>query len=468
MSEPSDISIKIWEKTLEGLKNQVSDQTYNAWFVPISPLKLQEDTLLLGVPNDFFKDWVTERYLSLMESILGEITGEKINLVFEIQDEPIPVEAKEVSIALNIDPSESSRSSDNPSFIKKLFSPKKVDNKAIGLNPKYTFSSFVMGASNQFTHAACLAVSESPAKTYNPLFIHGGVGLGKTHLMHSIGNYIAENNPKLSIMFISSEQFTNQLISAIQTRTMDTFRKKYRNVDILLIDDIHFIAGKESTQEEFFHTFNTLYNDHKQIVMTSDRSPKEISALEERLVSRFEWGLVGDVGLPDFETRMAILKKKIEANNIEVPNDVLYFIAETIKTNIRELEGGLIRVIAYSKLLNKTISPDLAKEVLKGMIRESKKKVNVSYIQEKVADFFNLTVRELKGKKRTKQIVYPRQIAMYLSRELTSLSLPEIGVYFGGRDHTTVIHAYNKIDKEEKQNANAKEIIKEIRQIINQ
>ncbi|MDD4202070.1 MAG: chromosomal replication initiator protein DnaA [Candidatus Omnitrophica bacterium] len=468
MSEITDISIQIWEKTLAGLKKQVSDQTYNAWFVPITPIKLHQNELLLGLPNHFFKDWVTERYLPLMEAILGEITGEKIKISFEITEQHIPLESKESSINLNMPPSVESSSSDNPSFIKKLFSPKKIETKSIGLNPKYSFSSFVIGASNRFTHAACLAVSESPAKTYNPLFIYGGVGLGKTHLMHSIGNYISTNNPKLSIIYLSSEQFTNQLISAIQTRTMDTFRKKYRNVDILLIDDIHFIAGKEATQEEFFHTFNTLYNDHKQIVMTSDRSPKEIPALEERLVSRFEWGLVGDVGTPDFETRMAILKKKIENEHIEVPDDVLYFIADTIKTNIRELEGGLIRVIAYSKLLNQEISSSLAKEVLKGMIRENKKKINVSFIQETVAEFFSINVRDIKGKKRTKQIVFPRQIAMYLSRDLTSLSLPEIGAYFGGKDHTTVIHAYNKIDREIKMNTNTQQVIEEIRSILNQ
>ncbi|MDD5440001.1 MAG: chromosomal replication initiator protein DnaA, partial [Candidatus Omnitrophica bacterium] len=292
------------------------------------------------------------------------------------------------------------------------------------------------------------------------------VGLGKTHLMHAIGNYCSQKNLRLKVLYISSEDFTNQLISAIQTRTTDKFRATYRTVDVLLIDDIHFIAGKESTQEEFFHTFNALYDAHKQIIMSSDRSPKEISSLEERLVSRFEWGLVTDIQPPDFETRMAILKKKGEQETLQISDDVLYFLAENIRSNIRELEGGLIRLVAFSKMFGKSVSVDLAKEVLRGMIKEGLKKVNVDLIQRKVASYFNLVPEDMKAKKRTQTLVYPRQIAMYLSRELTGLSLPEIGAYFGGRDHTTVIHACTKIEKAIKENADVKDLVDHLINVI--
>jgi len=309
-------------------------------------------------------------------------------------------------------------------------------------------------------------VSDSPAKAYNPLFIYGGVGLGKTHLMHAIGNSSSQKFGRSKIAYLSSEAFTNELISAIQMRAMHKFRQKYRSVDILLIDDIHFIAGKESTQEEFFHTFNSLYDAHKQIVLSSDRSPKEISALEERLVSRFEWGLITDIQPPDFETRMAILKKKCEQETIHVPDDVLYFLAEYITSNIRELEGCLIRVVAYAKLFTHNITVDLAKEVLKGMIKEGVKKISVSQIQQKVAEYFNISLDDMKAKKRTQTVVYPRQIAMYISRELTTLSLPEIGAYFGGRDHTTVIHACNKVNNNIKSKEDFSAVIKHLIALI--
>jgi chromosomal replication initiator protein len=314
------------------------------------------------------------------------------------------------------------------------------------LNPKYTFASFVIGNSNRFAHAASLAVAESPAKAYNPLFIYGGVGLGKTHLMHAIGHYVLQNNSNAKVVYVSSEKFTNELINAIRDDKNEEFRNKYRNVDILLIDDIQFIAGKERTQEEFFHTFNALHDANKQIILSSDRPPKEIPTLEDRLRSRFEWGLIADIQAPDFETRMAILKKKADVEKLNVANEVMVYIATKIKSNIRELEGALIRIVAYSSLTNRPITVELASEALKDIIsNKQNRNVTIDVIQDVVAGYFNLRIEDLKSQRRTRNVAYPRQIAMYLSRKLTDMSLPKIGEEFGGRDHTTVIHAYEKI-----------------------
>ena len=322
------------------------------------------------------------------------------------------------------------------------------DEMSSTLNPKYTFDSFVIGNSNRFAHAASLAVAESPAKAYNPLFIYGGVGLGKTHLMHAIGHYILRNNPNAKVVYVSSEKFTNELINAIKDDKNEEFRTKYRSVDVLLIDDIQFIAGKERTQEEFFHTFNTLHEANKQIILSSDRPPKEIPTLEDRLRSRFEWGLIADIQAPDFETRMAILKKKADVENLNVPNEVMVYIATKIKSNIRELEGALIRIVAYSSLTNREITVDLATEALKDIIsNKQNRSITIDLIQDVVAAYFNLRVEDLKSQRRTRNVAYPRQIAMYLSRKLTDMSLPKIGEEFGGRDHTTVIHAYEKISE---------------------
>ncbi|NQT23515.1 MAG: chromosomal replication initiator protein DnaA, partial [Candidatus Omnitrophica bacterium] len=321
----------VWTKTLVYIKDRVSEQVFAAWFEPITPISADENNFKLGVPSDFFKEWVTEKYFDLIKSCLALSAGEEMLPIFTTIEEKESEEKK-----IQAGPQKA-----KPGILSSIFPRYTKDHQArqIGLNPKYTFEAFVVGPNNRFAHAASLAISESPAKTYNPLFIYGGVGLGKTHLMHSIGNFVSSKSPKTKILYISSEEFTNQLISAIQTRTTPEFRKKYRLVDVLMIDDIHFIAGKEATQEEFFHTFNALYDAHKQIIMSSDRSPKEIPTLEERLVSRFGWGLVTDVQPPDFETRVAILKKKSERETVPVPNDVLYFLGENIKTNIRELEG---------------------------------------------------------------------------------------------------------------------------------
>ena len=419
------------------LKNEVSAQVFNAWFMPITPLSLSGDKLELGVPNEFFKEWLRERYVSLLDSTLTRIANKKITVEFVVLP-PEELQAQQ-------------KKSEKKGWFRSVF-PKQAEDvptQDVRVNAKYTFENFVVGSSNRFAHAASFAIAESPAKAYNPLFIYGGVGLGKTHLMHAIGNEVVKRSPKTKILYISSEEFTNQLITAIQKRTTPQFRQRYRNnVDVLLIDDIHFIAGKESTQEEFFHTFNFLYDAHKQIVLSSDRSPKEIPTLEERIVSRFEWGLITDIQPPDFETRTAILRKKSERETIYLPDELFFFLAETVKTNIRELEGALIRVVAYAKLMNKDVTVGLAKEVLKEMIIEGEKKIGVILIQKKVAQYFDIGPQDMKAKKRTKAVVYPRQIAMYLSRNLTDLSLPEIGGFFGGRDHTTVLHACDKIERD--------------------
>ncbi len=317
------------------------------------------------------------------------------------------------------------------------------------LNPKYTFDTFVIGSGNRFAHAASLAVAEAPAKAYNPFFIYGGVGLGKTHLMHAIGHYVLEHNPNAKVVYLSSEKFTNEFINSIRDNKAIDFRNKYRNVDVLLIDDIQFLAGKESTQEEFFHTFNTLHEESKQIVISSDRPPKEIPTLEDRLRSRFEWGLITDITPPDLETRIAILRKKAKADGLDIPNEVMLYIANQIDTNIRELEGALIRVVAYSSLVNEDMTPELAAAALKDIIPNAKPRmISILDIQKAVGEHYNIRLEDFTAKKRTKSIAFPRQVAMYLSRELTDFSLPKIGEEFGGRDHTTVIHAHEKISSD--------------------
>ena len=343
-----------------------------------------------------------------------------------------------------------------------------VDQRRSVVNPRFTFENFVVGPSNRFAHAACQAVAESPAKAYNPLFIYGGVGLGKTHLMQAIANKFQGNISKLRACYISSERFTNELIEAIRHRSTNQFRQKYRTIDVLLIDDIHFIAGKESTQEEFFHTFNALHDSRKQIIISSDRPPKDIANLEERLRSRFAWGLITDIQPPDFETRVAILRKKIEREPVRVPDEVILFIANEIKTNIRELEGALIRVVAYSLLEEKPVSLTMAKLILKDMVQETIKIVSVELIQKVVADFFSISLSDLKNKKRSKNIVFPRQIAMFLARRLTNLSLPEIGESFGGKDHTTVLHSFKKIESNLSHNNELKYTIEKLTTSIKQ
>ena len=424
---------ELWEKTLNIIKGELSEVSFNTWIKSCEPISMSSDTIRISVPNAFTQEILEKRYKDLVANSIRAICSKLYNIEFLI--------ASEIQ---NTEEEKSEKQSN-----KKIKENTKVivsDEMNTNLNPKYTFDSFVIGNSNRFAHAASLAVAESPAKAYNPLFIYGEVGLGKTHLMHAIGHYVLQNNPSAKVVYVSSEKFTNELINAIKDDKNEEFRTKYRNVDVLLIDDIQFIAGKERTQEEFFHTFNALHDANKQIILSSDRPPKEIPTLEDRLRSRFEWGLIADIQVPDFETRMAILKKKADVEKLNVANEVMVYIATKIKSNIRELEGALIRIVAYSSLTNREITVDLASEALKDIISKKQgKHITIEIIQDVVANYFNLRVEDLKSQRRTRNVSYPRQIAMYLSRKLTDMSLPKIGEEFGGRDHTTVIHAYEKI-----------------------
>ncbi|WP_218151616.1 chromosomal replication initiator protein DnaA [Alteribacillus iranensis] len=422
----------LWDQTLEVMRQKVSKPSYETWLKFTKASDLQEDTIVITAPNEFARDWLENRYSAFISETLQDITGSALRIKFVI---PESEKEEEKPPDNEIGQSPSSRSAMQTEEV-----PKSM------LNDKYSFDTFVIGSGNRFAHAASLAVAEAPAKAYNPLFIYGGVGLGKTHLMHAIGHYVIAHNPEARVVYLSSEKFTNEFINSIRDNKAEIFRNKYRNVDVLLIDDIQFLAGKEQTQEEFFHTFNALHEESKQIVISSDRPPKEIPTLEDRLRSRFEWGLITDITPPDLETRIAILRKKAKAEKLDIPNEVMLYIANQIDTNIRELEGALIRVVAYSSLINQDMNADLAAEALKDIIPSAKpKQISIPDIQEMVAEQFNVQVKELKAKKRTKAIAFPRQIAMYLSREMTDSSLPKIGEEFGGRDHTTVIHAHEKI-----------------------
>ncbi len=425
----------IWEKAVDKLKSKISDQNINTWIKPIQTKEILDDHIILEVPNKFIKDWVKENYNQIICETLYEIS--KTNFNIEIQ---INRNLKNKEIKTPKEPLEET--------------VKNVENKSkneffeiSNINPNYTFKTFVSGPSNQFAHAAALAVSNNPATTYNPLFIYGGVGLGKTHIIHAIGNEVLKKNNNIKVCYYSSEKFTNELINSLRHAKMDEFRNKFRSIDILLIDDIQFIAGKKSTQEEFFHTFNALYESHKQIVVTSDKFPKEIPDLEERLRSRFEWGLIADIQSPDTETKQAILKMKADQNKIDLPEDVAYFLANSITSNVRELEGYLIRVGAYASLTSTPINLNMAKTILKDIIIENSKEITIEKIQKTVAEHFQIKAIELKSSKRLKNLVLPRQIAMYICRKLTDLSYPEIGTKFGGKDHSTIIHAIKKIDK---------------------
>ena len=430
--------VSLWEKTLQLIKGEVSTASFNAFFKEIKPLKQISNELIFLAPNEFIQNILENRYLNLIESCVSQLSLKKYQIKFILDEREIQ------------DTNEEHKSN----TIKKSYP---------NLNPKYTFDTFVIGNSNRFAHAACVAVAESPAKAYNPLFLYGGVGLGKTHLMHAIGHHIMCQQEDPKVVYVSSEKFTNELINSIKNDKNEEFRNKYRNVDVLLIDDIQFIAGKEGTQEEFFHTFNALHEANKQIIISSDRPPKEIPTLEDRLRSRFEMGLITDIQPPDFETRIAILRKKAQLENINVPNEVMTYIAKYIKSNIRELEGALTRVVAYSSLTNKNISLELATEALKDIISSPKsEEITVNIIKEKVSEAFNIKMDDFNSKKRTRTIAYPRQIAMYICRELTDLSLPKIGSEFGGRDHTTVIHAHAKISKDIEENQQIKEKIDKI------
>lgn len=427
-----------WENILEKLKNELSKPSYDTWLSSTRLVDFTNNTLTVSVPNEFAKDWLENRYLGLVKSTVQNYLNTPVSLVFVADQEQIentPGDPSRLNFGI----------------------------LSHSLNSKYTFDTFVIGNGNRFAHAAALAVAETPAKSYNPLFVYGGSGLGKTHLMHAISHVIVKNYPGMKILYVTGEQFTNELIDSIRYERQVEFRNTYRKIDVLLIDDIQFLAGKEGTQEEFFHTFNTLYEANKQIIISSDRPPKEIPTLEERLRSRFEWGLTTDINPPDYETRIAILRKKAELEKFSVPEEIITFIASEIQSNIRELEGALSKITAYCMLTNQSITINLAEEILKDMIPPKNQKIiSVDLIQKIVAEQYKMTTQEFKLKKRTRSVSFPRQIAMYLCRELTDLSLPQIGEVFGGRDHTTVMHAHDKINQMRKSDPFIEKSISEI------
>ena len=430
---------EIWIKFTDKFKESVSEKVFDVWINPIMPLEVTDTYYKVAVQNNFFKKVIEEKYAKTIESILSSIMEKNITLIIDTIEES---EGKQ--IIPEIKPAEEP--------MRPLFKAEREDEiDESNLNPKYVFENYVMGNSNRFAYAAALAVANNPASTYNPLFLYGGVGLGKTHLMHAIGNRIKQNDPTMKVLYISSENFTNEIINSIYKKNTEAFRRKYRNIDCLIIDDIQFLKGKEQTQVEFFHTFNDLRDSNKQIIISSDRLPKEIETLEDRMRSRFESGLIADIQPPDLETRMAILRQKAVNDKIELPNEVLTLLATSITSNIREIEGVYTKVVAYSSLMNVPVTLDITKKILDDMGNVVQvKQITFESITQAVAEHYHIKVDELFNKKRTQNIAYPRQIAMYLCRELADMSYPRIGELFGGRDHTTVIHAYEKISNKSK------------------
>jgi chromosomal replication initiator protein len=418
----------LWNEVAGRLKGALNETTYRTWFAEAEGAELSDDAFVLGVPNDFTREWIEGHFLGLIGAAVRDVTGQERRVALSVL-ERAPVDTPSPAAEAKPRPIGTAASADT------------------GMNPKYTFDLFVIGSSNRFAHAAALAVAEAPAQAYNPLFIYGGTGLGKTHLMQAIAQYVAEHSGDLSVRYVTSETFMNDFINSLRDKRIEGFKQRYRTYDLLLVDDVQFFEHKERIQEEFFHTFNSLYEAGSQIVMSSDRPPRDIATLEERLRSRFEWGLITDIQPPDLETRIAILRKKVKTDGIHVPDpQVLSFIASRISTNIRELEGALTRVVAFSSLTGRSLSVELAEDVLKDVFPQGEAaEVSIRRIQELVSERFQLSMDELCGDKRSQSIVYPRQVAMYLSRELTDSSLPKIGKEFGGRDHTTVIHATSKI-----------------------
>lgn len=472
----------LWDRVLAFLQERHNPDSFATWFAgsKIIDYDPRQNTIFVQVPSAFQRNWIEEHYTSTITSYIAQLTEYEFRVRFVAPSDldPAPVRAARNSgaasgvatlaapaIRVSADPAATTEANTPSAAGTGTGSPYQINTQP--LNPKYTFETFVIGASNRFAHAACLAVAERPAEQYNPLFIYGGVGLGKTHLMHAIGHHVRQRRPNAKVAYLSTERFTNDFIHSIREGNPGEFRNHYRSVDILLIDDIQFLAKKEGTQEEFFHTFNALYEEGKQIVVASDRPPKEIPTLEDRLRSRFEMGLITDIQPPDVETRIAILQRKAKAEGISIPEDVAYYIATQIDTNIRELEGALIRVFAFSSLERQDITLDLAERALKDLVGPGRAKViTVSHIQKVVGDHFGLRVEDLKAKKRTRNVVLPRQIAMYLARELTDLSLPRIGEAFGGRDHTTVLHACERIAEEMNQNSDLRATIERLAEAI--
>ena len=433
-------NIDIWNKGLSLIKKNLNNDIFELWFKPTAFKSYNNGEINISVPNRYCGEWLKTNYYGLIKDALVNIT-------------------QEMDIKINFIPDKDKEGIEKTEIIKKEAIRTTSFREKGMLNKRYYFENFIVGPSNQFAHAAALAVAENPGKSYNPLFIYGGVGLGKTHLINAIGNHIIRNKPDVKIIYLTAEQFTNEVVAAIRYDKMYAFKEKYRTIDMLLVDDIQFFSGKDRSQEEFFYTFNTLYEAHRPVIITSDKYPKEMPDVEERLRSRFEWGLIADIQQPDFETRMAILKQKAETENIKLPEDVILFLVDAIKTNIRVLEGALIRLGAYASLTGKAITVELAKDILKATIGDKEKAVTYDAIQKAVADHFQIKLQEMKAKKRTKNLVMPRQVAMYLCRELTNLSYPEIGKYFGGKDHTTVIHACRQIEKLKEKESRIKDAI---------
>jgi chromosomal replication initiator protein len=429
----------LWTEISARLQGTLNETTYSTWFGDARGVELAGESFVLAVPNDFTRDWIEGHFLGLINAALEDTTGRELRISLRVDG----------SLAAEPEPERQATPSPLPPEVEPVAvrAPTVPRPDPSGMNPKYTFDSFVIGSSNRFAHAAALAVAEAPAQAYNPLFIYGGTGLGKTHLLTAIANYVSTHAGGVSVRYVTSETFMNDFINSLRDKRIEGFKQRYRNYDVLMIDDVQFFEHKERIQEEFFHTFNTLYEGGSQIVMSSDRPPREISTLEERLRSRFEWGLITDIQPPDLETRIAILRKKVKTDGIHVPDEqVLTFIASRVSTNIRELEGALTRVVAFSSLTARAMTVELAQDVLKDVFPSGEQAaVTIDRIQALVADRFSLSLEELCGDRRSQNIVYPRQVAMYLSRELTDSSLPKIGKEFGGRDHTTVIHATSKI-----------------------
>jgi chromosomal replication initiator protein len=440
-----------WDKTSKIIQEKISKQNFDTWIKPIKIVAMEDKCVQLAVPNKFFKDWLLDNYASTIKQSLQHAAGIDVDIDFILTKNKDPEPAvKQATRAKNTSATPISRSK-NFSF----------------LNDNYNFDRFVVGACNQFAHAASIAVAKQPAKNYNPLFIYGGSGLGKTHLLNAIGLLTTQTHPSLNIMYVSAEEFMNEMINSIRYDRMPKFREKYRNIGCLLIDDIHFLAGKDRTQEEFFHTFNTLHDSGKQIVVSSDKFPKDIPNLESRLRSRFEWGLIADIQPPEIETKIAIIEKKVQENNIELPNNVVHYIASHVESNIRELEGFLVRIGAYSSLTGREIDLDLVKEVLSSLVKHNKKgEVSIEEIIKVIAGKLNIKISDIKAHNKNKNIVFARQIAMYLARKLTNNSFPDIGQKIGGRDHSTVIYANNKIINSIKTDSKLKNLIQEIEDIL--
>jgi chromosomal replication initiator protein len=444
---------QIWQAAQEELRFQLSKPSYETWLKNASLVSQEKNAFRIGVPTKLAKDWLEDRYSAVIKETLSALVSGDVSVAFEVVAGTREARSHGADTAVAV--------ADEPPVEEVALE------EASQLNPKFQFQTFVVGNNSRFAHAACRAVAESPAKAYNPLFLYGGVGLGKTHLMHAIGHAVLEKYKRRKVAYVTSEKFMNEMITSIQEGKMTDFRTRYRTVDVLLIDDIAFLAGKDRTQEEFFHTFNSLHELNRQIVISSDRPPKEIPTLEDRLRSRFEWGLIADIQPPDFETRVAILKSKVGPYTKLVPEDVLAFMAHKIQRNIRELEGALIRVVAHASLNHQPISLELATKILQDVIPSAESKtLSIDAISRTVANFYHISLEEMRGKRRDKHIVFPRQVAMFLIREETASSLPAIGQAFGGRDHTTVLHSYEKISTEAKEDPRLQADLRKIREVL--